>query len=64
MIYYFSATGNSLAMAKQLGEALEDSFQSITRVSEKALQGETIGLVFPVFYGGCIGERGRIRPYP
>lgn len=43
MIYYFSATGNSLAMAKQLGEALEDSFQSITRVSEKACRAKPSG---------------------
>lgn len=67
MIYYFSATGNSLAMAKQLGDALEDSFQSITRVSEKALQGETIGLVFPVFYGDVpvnVAEFVRTHEFP
>lgn len=51
MIYYFSATGNSLAMAKKIAEQTGDTVQSITRVKEKNLEDPVIGIVFPVFYG-------------
>ena len=51
MIYYFSTTGNSLALARELGEALDDKIISITRTSGTVLEGPAIGLVFPVYYG-------------
>lgn len=51
MIYYFSATGNSLAIAKQIAEKTGDTCTSISRVAEIALTDPVIGIVFPVFYG-------------
>lgn len=51
MIYYFSATGNTLAMARKVAEATGDSICSITRVQEETLTDPVIGLFFPVFYG-------------
>lgn len=51
MIYYFSATGNSLAMARKIGEQTGDETLSITRVKDKELKDDVIGIVFPVYYG-------------
>ncbi|WP_317422951.1 flavodoxin domain-containing protein [uncultured Acidaminococcus sp.] len=51
MIYYFSTTGNSLALARKLAAALGDGICSVTRTREKTLEGPAVGLVFPVYYG-------------
>lgn len=51
MIYYFSTTGNSLALARKLGEATKDKVCSLTRTKGKSLEGPALGLVFPVYYG-------------
>lgn len=51
MIYYFSATGNSLAIAKQIAEKTGDRCISISRVTDATLTDPVIGIVFPVFYG-------------
>lgn len=51
MIYYFSTTGNSLALAQKLAAALGDGVCSVTRTKEKDLEGPAVGLVFPVYYG-------------
>lgn len=60
VIYYFSATGNSLTTAKMLAEKLGDcrlvaaaSTKNDSKVIENA---ETVGFVFPVYYGNM--------PYP
>ena len=57
-IYYFSTTGNSLALAKALAKQLNGAeLISIPRVSTDAVQlvGERIGIVFPFMVGGCQG---------
>lgn len=55
-IYYFSATGNSLMIARQLANALP-ACQLISMASEPPTEpvggsGSIIGFVFPVFYVG------------
>lgn len=67
MIYYFSTTGNSLALARKLGEALDDKIISITRTSGTVLEGPAIGLVFPVYYGDVpanVAEFVRSHDFP
>lgn len=55
-IYCFSATGNSLKVAKDLSEQLEDS--RIVQISEKNMsiftdtQSDKIGFIFPTYYFG------------
>ena len=55
-IYYFSGTGNSLKVAKDLSEQLEDS--KIVQISKnnmsilKDTQSDRIGIVFPVYFYG------------
>lgn len=55
-IYYFSGTGNSLKVAKDLSEQLEDS--KIIQICKnnmsisKDTQSEKIGFVFPVYFSG------------
>lgn len=44
MIYYFSTTGNSLALAQKLAAALGDGVCSVTRTKEKNLEGPAVGL--------------------
>ncbi len=54
-IYYFSATGNSLKVAKDLAEKLGDTeLVSIPKVmkSETDLSADSIGIVFPVYAWG------------
>jgi len=51
-IYYFSATGNSLSIAKKISEDLSaDSLQSIPEIVDTALldEGDTIGIVCPIY---------------
>lgn len=47
MIYYFSGTGNSYYVAKQLAKLTGDETRSIFEPSGN--NGDTIGLVFPVY---------------
>ncbi|MHA1965667.1 MAG: EFR1 family ferrodoxin [Candidatus Thorarchaeota archaeon] len=54
-IFYFTGTGNSLMVAKAIGDALGDSdVTSITRSQEKDQDQiyDTLGIVFPVYWGG------------
>ncbi len=51
-IYYFSGTGNSLAIAKQLGNMMDDSsITSIPDIMNKTnqIKGEVIGIVCPIY---------------
>lgn len=50
MILYFSATGNSLAIARQLAERLNERLMLLTEAVKQDLTGEKrIGLVFPTY---------------
>lgn len=55
-IYFFSGTGNSLKVAKDLNEQLEDS--KLVQISKKNLSitndtsSDKIGFVYPVYFGG------------
>lgn len=55
-IYYFSATGNSLMVAKDLSEQLTDA--NMVKISKNNLsivedtQSDKIGFVFPIYYWG------------
>ncbi len=53
MILYFSGTGNSLAVAKQLAEETGDTAVPIVDITEQCLriQDKVIGFVFPVYFG-------------
>lgn len=55
-VYYFTATGNSLKAARDLGTKLENvKFISIVSVINKELiitEAETVGVVFPVYWFG------------
>lgn len=55
-IYYFSATGNSLAVAKKLGQQLEDCelVPIASLLNENAIipKNEIVGLVFPLYFLG------------
>lgn len=58
MIFYFTATGNSLSAAMMLGEALHEDLVNMAeaiRVTPQAFQigpDERIGFVFPVYFYG------------
>ena len=50
MILYFSGTGNSLAIARKIAEALGEQVLSIYDAVKADLSGEKrIGLVFPTY---------------
>ncbi len=50
MILYFSATGNSLAIARQLAEQLSEQLMPLPEATEQDLTAEKrIGLVFPTY---------------
>ncbi len=54
-IYYFSGTGNSLAVARQLAEKTAGRLSAIPAVRPEASlkpAAEVVGLVFPVYHGG------------
>ncbi|MCP4152280.1 MAG: hypothetical protein GY757_31370 [bacterium] len=51
-LYYFSGTGNSLAIARKLGEKLDNSrLISIPRVTdgENSISGDIIGIITPIY---------------
>ena len=55
-IYYFTGTGNSLKIAKDLSEKLEDcELVPIAKVWEDnnlASSSENVGFIFPLYYAG------------
>ena len=50
MIYFFSATGNSLALAKKVAALTGDSLCPVEQAPQQ-LEGDVIGLFMPVFFG-------------
>jgi ferredoxin len=57
-IFYFSGTGNSLAIARELAERTKGRLISIPSVlSEESIRSETevIGIVFPVYFRAILG---------
>lgn len=51
MVLYFSGTGNSLAIARQVAAHLNDSLKSLYEAVDENLEGEQrIGLVFPTYW--------------
>lgn len=55
VIYYFSGTGNSLAVAKELAKALEGVVELLPIIGCEEKQGveidaDLLGLVFPVYF--------------
>lgn len=54
MIYYFSGTGNSRAVAETLGVSLQEkvSFIPLTNPMQETMEGSTVGFVFPVYSWG------------
>ena len=58
-IFYFSATGNSMTTAEILAEQMDAeliSVSSTTHLSKVKVTNDTVGFVFPVYYGDM--------PYP
>jgi flavodoxin/ferredoxin len=56
-IYYFSGTGNSLIVAKDIAEKMNGNLISIPSVIEKeriTTDADVIGIVFPVYYLGTV----------
>lgn len=56
-IYYFSGTGNSLSIAKDLGSLFKNigpiSIAALMRKSDEIkIEGDVIGFVFPVYFAG------------
>lgn len=54
MIYYFSGTGNSMAVAAMLGKELKEEARIVStlQASTEDLKGESVGFVFPVYSWG------------
>lgn len=56
-IYYFSGTGNSLAVAREIAEKTNGKLISIPTVIDKEhinTEADVIGIIFPVYYLGLI----------
>lgn len=56
-IYYFSGTGNSLVVARDMAEKLEGNLISIHSMMDKdiiTIDADVIGIVFPVYYVGTV----------
>lgn len=52
-IYYFTGTGNSLQIANDLNEKLNEcSVHKIAKYSGEKIESKTLGIVFPVYYWG------------
>lgn len=53
-IYYFSGTGNSLYVARELAQRLDGaSIRAVTKDTEADLSAEAVGIVFPVHLWGA-----------
>lgn len=53
-IYYFTGTGNSLAIAKNVAKKINAELYSITSVINKQeinLRNDVVGIIFPVYHG-------------
>jgi flavodoxin len=62
-IYYFSGTGNSLSIAKDLQSTLKNVellsiAELMRRPGEIVIKGDVIGFVFPVYFGRAIFQKG------
>lgn len=56
-IYYFSGTGNSLVVARDIAEKLEGNLVSIASLMDEEIittDADVIGIVFPVYYTGLV----------
>ncbi|MEN6290528.1 MAG: EFR1 family ferrodoxin [Methanobacterium sp.] len=56
-IYYFSGTGNSLTVARDIAEKMDGNLISIPSVMDKksiTTDADVIGIVFPVYYLGTV----------
>lgn len=56
-IYYFSGTGNSLVVAKDIAEKMNGNLISIPSVMDKegiTTDADIIGIIFPVYYLGTV----------
>ncbi|MGZ7095616.1 MAG: EFR1 family ferrodoxin [Methanobacterium sp.] len=56
-IYYFSGTGNSLIVARDIAEKIEGNLISIPSVMDKeriTTDADVIGIVFPIYYLGTV----------
>lgn len=55
MIYYFSGTGNSYAVAKALADSLQEPLQDLARAAKEhaytctLAEGERLGFIFPIY---------------
>ena len=57
-IYYFSGTGNSLVVAKDIKDRLNGNLISIpTIIDQKIIESfaEIVGIIFPVYYADICG---------
>lgn len=52
VIYYFSATGNSLYAAKVIAKKINAKVVQISYNTEKSCNQNVIGFVYPTFYWG------------
>lgn len=54
MIFYFSGTGNSKWVAKQISEKINDKYLDISKINEipEIYDEEQIGLIFPIYAWG------------
>lgn len=53
IIYYFTGTGNSLMLARNLGNILDAKLVSIANVINNPInieEAEVIGFIFPLYY--------------
>ena len=65
MIYYFSGTGNSLHVARQLADALGEQLYPMTLVDSMGISPtgeEPVGLVFPVYAWGIPNVVEKVAP--
>lgn len=56
-IYYFSGTGNSLAVAREISEKINGKLIPISTVLDQEIiqtNADVIGIIFPVYYTGII----------
>ena len=56
-IYYFSGTGNSLVVARDIAEEIDGDLISIPSVMDKksiTTNADVVGIVFPVYYLGTV----------